>query len=45
MLIDQNILIHNHFPNHKCISDKKNLLKNLEEYYRTKRIDPFCYLP
>ena len=33
MVASQNILVHNHFPENRCISDKKNLLINMRNYY------------
>lgn len=39
--ITHNILVHNHFPQNNCITDKKNLLFHLKIYMGMKGIDVF----
>ena len=36
---------YNHFPNHHCISDKKNLLLNLKNYYENRNENVFDVIP
>jgi hypothetical protein len=43
--VNHNVLVHNHFPQNRCITDKKNLLQNLTVYYSTKNLDVFQFLP
>jgi tubulin monoglycylase TTLL3/8 len=43
--ITHNVLIHNHFPNNSCISDKKNLLLHLSRYLESKSRDVFQFFP
>ena len=35
----------NHFENHKCISNKANLFKNLMDYCEKRKISAFKYIP
>lgn len=43
--VSHNVLIHNHFPLNKCISDKKNLLHNLTVHLSGQQRQVFHYLP
>lgn len=45
LTINHNVLVHNHFPLNKCISDKKNLLRHLTVYFFKRNKDVFDYLP
>lgn len=43
--ISHNVLVHNHFPNNACISDKKNLLANLTRYLLANNRNVFQIVP
>ncbi|CAI2383827.1 unnamed protein product [Moneuplotes crassus] len=40
-----NIKLYNHIPGNSCISNKKNLFKNMYRYYLNQSKDPWKYLP